>query len=204
MLGLIEAPPRTRHSTRLASVLARRRAFIFAPMFGLAVALAYLRPTPLPRPVVVSALSVIVLCWLLRIYATGYRTWVHTSGVDRYLMSAGPYAYVRHPLYVANGLAGAAALVVAGQLEILAVYMASYFLVTGAIVRREESALDERFGAGHSVYRARVPAFFPLPGRSVPPEARKGRFSWEPVRRSFEVWKLAVIIAGSAWIVAHS
>src|ERR1700722_10238901 len=88
-----EAPGRREsQSARLGRLLARRRAWIFAPLFALGGALALVRPEPLPRGATVLASSVLLLSYLLRLWATGYRTWVHKSGAPRYLMSAGPYA----------------------------------------------------------------------------------------------------------------
>jgi len=197
------ASRRESRSARLGRVLARRRPWIFAPLFALACALSFVRPEPFPRGPALAAASVLISAWLLRVWATGYRTWVHKSGASRYLMSAGPYAYIRHPLYVANGVAGAAALVVLWQPELLAAYAACYLLVTAFIIIREEEALGGRFGADHAVYRASVPMFCPLPGRAVPSGKRQGRFSWEPVRTSFEMWKLAGIAVAAAFFLSR-
>ncbi len=200
MTVTLQASPRQEsRSARLGRVLARRRAWIFSPLFLLACVLAATRPAALPRAASQAAALVVIASWVLRVWATGYRTWVHKSGASRYLMSAGPYAYIRHPLYLANGLSGAAALVVLGQLELLAPYAVSYAVVTAFIVLREEEALLSRFGAEHEGYRESVPMFCPLPGRAVPSEQRQGRFSWEPVRSSFEVWKLAGIVAATTF-----
>src|SRR5438067_1025194 len=135
MLGTLESPPRREgRSARWARVLARRRAWIFAPLFLLALGLTLARPAPLPREALLAAAGLVLSSWLLRLWATGYRTWVHTSGVPRYLMSAGPYAYVRHPLYVANGIAGTAALVALGRFELMAAYVVGFAVVTAFIV----------------------------------------------------------------------
>ncbi len=200
MLGSLEAPPREdTRAARLARLLARRRAFIFVPLFLLAIGLAIRAVAPPPREVIAAAGAVVLGCWSLRVWATGYRSWMHNDGAARYLMSAGPYARIRHPLYLANGVSGAAALVGLGQYELLAVYSVAYVLVTALIVRREEEALERRFGADHAAYRASVPGFLPIPGRSMPAAARRGEFSWDPVRRGFEVWKLAVITGIVTW-----
>src|SRR6478672_10624774 len=109
---ILEEPETTRResrSARLGRVLARRRAWIFAPLFLAACSLALARPERTPRGAAFASAGVVLAAWLLRVWATGYRTWVHKSGSPRYLMSAGPYAYIRHPLYVANGVSGAAA-----------------------------------------------------------------------------------------------
>jgi protein-S-isoprenylcysteine O-methyltransferase Ste14 len=188
---------------RLGRVLARRRACIFAPLFVAAGALTLARPTHPPRIGVAVAACVLLAAWLLRVWATGYRTWVHKSGAARYLMSAGPYAYIRHPLYLANGVSGGAALVVLGQLELLGAYAVIYAFVTAFVVLREEQALLARFGQEHEDYRESVPMFCPRPGRVVPSEKRLGRFSWEPVRSSFEVWKLAGIVLATAFFLGR-
>lgn len=205
MQALIEGAPRLEtRAARAARLIAKKRSRIFAPIFIAAFALGVLRPSStVPREVMIAATGVVFASWLLRIWATGYRSWVHKDGVDRHHMSAGPYAHVRHPLYVANGVAGGAALVVWGQLELLAVYGVLYLLVTSIIVRREEDALVGRFRSVHAEYRAQVPAFFPLPGHSMPRERREGRFAWAPVHRGHEVGKLAVIVVLFVWFLSR-
>lgn len=187
-----DAPPGRRpRDGRLGKVLARRRPAIFAPLFLGAIALTVYDHARPPVGVAVAATVVLGVSWLLRIWATGYRTWVRGSGGVRHLMRAGPYAHLRHPLYVANGLAGAAALVLLGRLELLAVYLPLYALVTAAIVAREEQALDERYGREHDSYSALVPRFIPVPWRRVAASERAGTFSWRPIASGLELWKLA-------------
>ncbi|HZV01732.1 MAG TPA: methyltransferase [Planctomycetota bacterium] len=199
MPSVLEVQPRSEsRSCRLGRVLARRRAVIFAPLFAAAVIFRH----ELPRAWLLPAAVILPLAFALRLWATGYRTWLHGSGAPRYLMSAGPYAYVRHPLYVANGVAGAAALVLFGRLELLAVYSVAFVVTTAFIVLREERALALRFGSEHRGYRATVPAFCPLPGRAMPRESRRGRFSWQPVRAGLEAWKLAFVALLAFYCVA--
>lgn len=176
---------------RLGKVLARRRPFIFAPLFLAALVVSFCDRTHATGWIAVGASLVLAAAWGVRVWATGYRTWVRGSGGVRHLMSAGPYAHVRHPLYVANGVAGAAALVLLGRFEVLALYVPLYAFVTAAIVAREEEALDERYGPEHAAYSALVPRFVPLPGRSVARAERAGDFSWLPVASGLELWKLA-------------
>jgi protein-S-isoprenylcysteine O-methyltransferase Ste14 len=206
MTVAVETLPQRRESRSawLGRTLARKRAWIFAPFFVAALLLSLLRPQPLSRGVTLGGALALVALYAVRVWATGYRTWVHKSGAPRYLMSAGPYAYVRHPLYATNGLCGVAALVVLGRLELLAPYVAVVTLVTALVVLREEGALAGRFGAEHASYRASVPAFCPVPGRTLPHEKRRGRFSWEPVRSSFELWKFLGIAVAAAFFVARA
>ena len=199
MLETVETDRVVRHraeqrwppSYRLGKILARRRSAIFTPLFLLALGLAFYQQARPPFAVAIAATVVLAAAWLLRIWATGYRTWVRGSGGVRHLMKAGPYAHVRHPLYVANGVAGAAALALLGRFDVLAVYVPVYALVIAAIVAREEGALDERYGIEHEAYRANVPRFVPRPWRRVARAERQGTFSWRPVVSGLELWKLA-------------
>jgi protein-S-isoprenylcysteine O-methyltransferase Ste14 len=184
VLEALRARPRPRK-------LVSRRAVLFAPLFVLALAHALLDPARARFAVAAPAIAVMLLAYAFRVWCTGYRTWIRKGGTPRYLMSAGPYARIRHPLYLANGLAGAAALVAFERWAFLAVYVPAYAITTALVVAREEDALAERFGASHARYRAQVPAFFPLPGRSRPLEEREGAFERRPVVAQWEHLKLA-------------
>jgi protein-S-isoprenylcysteine O-methyltransferase Ste14 len=204
MPGVVETevrPTARSRSARLGKALVGKRALIFAPLFLAAIALALADPV---RPALAQTLAggaVAVLAYALRLWATGYRTWVRKSGAARYLMSAGPYASMRHPLYFANGLAGAGALVALARYELLLVYLPLYLVVIGLVVVREEEALAERFGAEHAGYRAAVPGFFPVPWRRYPYASRRGEFSWQPLRTQQELWKFAGVLALVAFFV---
>jgi protein-S-isoprenylcysteine O-methyltransferase Ste14 len=75
------------------------------------------------------------------------------------LVTSGPYAIVRHPIY--TGLLLAAW----GSLLIYATWTTAYFAVFAPAVlmrsRREEAALSEEFGEQWQEYYKRVPAFVP-------------------------------------------
>lgn len=77
------------------------------------------------------------------------------------LATAGPYALVRHPLYLGSFL------IALGLVEIMEdrLALAAVVLVTFAIyiptIRREERFLAERFGAAWQRYAAGTPAFLP-------------------------------------------
>jgi protein-S-isoprenylcysteine O-methyltransferase Ste14 len=118
----------------------------------------------------------------LRCWAVGYSG--VTTRADRVtapaLTTAGPYAYVRNPLYLGNFLTalgftlaftGAvspktrAALTLGGLGMMLGVY--------AAIVPLEEAYLRATFGAAFDEYVARVPRLLP---RLSPSEPREGRY----------------------------
>ncbi len=75
------------------------------------------------------------------------------------LVTSGPYAFVRHPMYVGLLLAAW------GSLLIYFTWTTAYFAVFAPAVlmrsRREEIALAAEFGEQWTEYCKRVPAFFP-------------------------------------------
>jgi protein-S-isoprenylcysteine O-methyltransferase Ste14 len=126
----------------------------------------------------------------LRCWAVGF-SGVTTRGdtvTAPALVTAGPYAYVRNPLYVGNFLtalgftiaftgalspARRALLAIAGLGTMLAVY--------AAIVPLEEAYLRERFGEPFEDYVARVPRLVP---RTAPSEPQLGTYDPSVIARA--------------------
>ncbi|MGD8574359.1 MAG: isoprenylcysteine carboxylmethyltransferase family protein [Gammaproteobacteria bacterium] len=89
---------------------------------------------------------------------------------DHELITAGPYGYVRHPIYTGLfGLLIATGLALSLPLVLVAA-MAIFFLATRWRIALEERLLRERFGNAYVDYAANVPAFIPwrLSRRSAP------------------------------------
>ncbi|HEY1206903.1 MAG: isoprenylcysteine carboxylmethyltransferase family protein [Bryobacteraceae bacterium] len=79
------------------------------------------------------------------------------------LIVAGPYRYVRHPIYTALfGLALATGLAVS-RWPAIPIFAVLYVAGTVIRVRAEERLLRAEFGAEFEDYARRVPAFIPLP-----------------------------------------
>lgn len=78
---------------------------------------------------------------------------------DQQLVTSGPYAIIRHPIYVGVLLAAW------GSLLIYATWTTVYFAVFGPVVllrsKREEAALAAEFGEQWQAYCKDVPAFLP-------------------------------------------
>lgn len=75
------------------------------------------------------------------------------------LVTSGPYAIVRHPMYVGLAIAALGALLLYQTWTTLAFVTALPVLVVRA--KREDEVLADRFGAEWEAYRDRVPAWIP-------------------------------------------
>ena len=109
---------------------------------------------------VVAAASVLAVHWILRTLGANVSETVLTKERHQ-LVTGGPYAWVRHPLYT-NGLALflGLALMQASWFGFLATLVALVG-ISVVVIPREEQALEARFGAQFRAYRART-------GRLVP------------------------------------
>lgn len=102
--------------------------------------------------------------------------WKRIYRANGTLVTAGPYAVVRHPQY------SALFLIILGALvqwpTILTVLMAPALVVAYVgLAWREEGELEARFGEAYRAYRCRVPGFVPaprLPGMEPERNARPG------------------------------
>jgi len=117
----------------------------------------------------------------IRCWAVGYSgttTRGDTLAAPR-LVTAGPYAHVRNPLYLGNFLTalgftvaftgGNAPLVRAGlAVLVLGIMLAVYV----TIVPYEEAYLLQTFGQAYKDYAARVPAVIPLAASAQPQQGR--------------------------------
>lgn len=132
-------------------------------------------------------LIVAVLGELLRVWGVGYAG--KTTRGDKveapFLVTAGPFAFVRNPLYIGNGTTGlgftiiacgATSPVVTAILFIL--WFLFYFTVYGVIIPHEEEFLQKTFGEPYTEYCKHVKRILP---RLLPYAKAQGTFRWEPV-----------------------
>ena len=121
------------------------------------------------------------------------------------LTVSGPYAHLRHPLYLGSAfiLAGFA---LAGAEPIFAIVVLGYFLIVFVpVMRREEQ--ERRAGAAdlYAAYAAQVPALWPRL-RPAQLEGAANRFDWQQYSRNRE-WRagagcvllLALLYAKMVW-----
>lgn len=114
-------------------------------------------------PQLVLILVGIALAESVRIWAVGYAgsaTRTRGDTVPR-LIHAGPFRYVRNPLYLAN-IAIYTLCGVAFGLGAWSVLVTLYFAIQYSfIVAFEEDTLQREFGVAYDFYRARVPRWVP-------------------------------------------
>ena len=124
-----------------------------------------------PRPLfgeyqmagIVISLGLIVLGLALRTWAggcAGEHTREATIEAPR-LVTGGPFAYVRNPIYLASVVLGLGMVLLIGDPMLLAPYIAVFVFLYGAIVPAEEEFLRNKFGAAYEHYSAHVPRAWP-------------------------------------------
>ena len=122
----------------------------------------------------IGGLAVIVAGVLLRMWALGQPGLVRIAEERSSApVTSGPYAYVRHPVYIANGLVGVGVGLIAENALALLILPAITCLLYRLIVPAEEAQLRDRFGTAYANYCARVPRWVPT---------RVSLTSWSPPR----------------------
>ncbi|MFZ0549110.1 MAG: isoprenylcysteine carboxylmethyltransferase family protein [Candidatus Promineifilaceae bacterium] len=81
----------------------------------------------------------------------------------QYLIESGPYAYVRHPIYLSFFIFGLGLLLLNPALPVVLI-LAYIFWDYGRLVSEEEKMLGDKI-PGYQEYINRTSRFFPLPGK---------------------------------------
>lgn len=181
-----------RNPIRLKNVRAR-----FIP-FYLAAGLLLWLVEPNPRAYGVGLVAVLAGA-ALRSWGAG-----HLVKTDE-LTVTGPYARVRHPLYVGTLLVATGFALIVGSWPAavaLALFLPWFFL--RYYPRKEESEsrrLEERFGPAFAAYRAAVPALIPrltpwTPAPGVEMPARDGRWRLARYSENNELGTLLALVVG--------
>ena len=130
--------------------------------WGLCAAAILIFPVYFSLARLFSAIPLLIIGQSLRFWAAGfipkYRTLV--VGAPN-LVTSGPYAWMRNPLYLGNGIMGLGWGLMAGwiwEAEFAVIYFALYPLT---IIPFEEKFLMERFGDEYASYRKNTPSLFP-------------------------------------------
>jgi len=167
--------------------------------------IARARKRPLAR---LFGLPLIVAGELLRLAALrhiGPTTRTREICADR-LVTSGPYAWVRHPLYLANALKIAGMLLFAGDLPAGILSAFFYILEFSTMIPYEEAFLKDKFPESFESWAARTPAFIPsCPETAEERTERVPKWSWGEAfwseRRTFASTGLILVACtiAAAW-----
>jgi protein-S-isoprenylcysteine O-methyltransferase Ste14 len=169
----------------LVAFLFRRRTLIV--LVGIVAMVPWARPQ---GPMLAAGIMLNLVAEAFRIWAAG------TIRKTEELTTVGPYAYVRHPLYVGSFLLAIGYALMSGRWGSFLFVVPLFCLVYGAAVTTEEAMLHKLFGQQYAEYCRHVPRFFPRITRGRRREP--GRFDWRQVAANKEYVNLIwmVVLSG--------
>src|SRR5262249_16342632 len=162
----------------------------------------WLAPSPSPgsEAAISFTRAVIIAGGLLVFASAALRTWasaylrtdvVHdTAQHSEALVAAGPFRYLRNPIYLCNISMAVGLGVLASRLGWLFIVAASWLFVY-RLIFREEAALRESQGESYLAYCRAVPRFWPALTPRLPMGNREPRWGQPSAGGSF-VWPFAV------------
>jgi protein-S-isoprenylcysteine O-methyltransferase Ste14 len=120
---------------------------------------------------------------------------------DAELMTQGPYAHTRNPLYLGSLLLGLGAVVAGGRWWFVAAFLVFFIAVYGPTMKREEVLLENLFGEHYRSYAANVPLLAPklLPYRTIAKNG-DGKFSLQRYRANREFDALVGALLGFGFL----
>jgi protein-S-isoprenylcysteine O-methyltransferase Ste14 len=179
----------------------------YTPIPFLIVMVLFARPTVLSLALGLG----IVVCgecirfWGVSIVGSETRTTGTVGGT--YLITTGPFAYVRNPLYLGNMLLYAGVGVMSRALFpwLLAVAVLWFYVQYYLIVSKEEEYLAQRFGAEYAEYKKHVWRFWPravkYEGAGVPPKSVDPKEGFASERRTLQAIVLVTLLITMIYIV---
>jgi protein-S-isoprenylcysteine O-methyltransferase Ste14 len=142
------------------------RAFIFRTR-GLYLALSitvilllkHATGSRVPGSVYFASLVLGILVLAVRMWAAGFIGRTARSGQTHadVLLTAGPYAYVRNPMYLTALILGLLFGVMSGLWFAPLIWLGAYAFVYSQVIPYEEQYLREKFGQAYDEYRRHVP-----------------------------------------------
>jgi protein-S-isoprenylcysteine O-methyltransferase Ste14 len=148
-------------------------------------------------PLTIAGIAVVALGEALRLWGVHHIGVISRTRSDRLgpLIAAGPFAFVRNPLYLGN-IALWVGFALSGRLIwMVPIVVAVLGLGYHAIVRWEERLLTSRLGDRYRSYMSSVPRWIPRIGAITPPAAATPGRSWSETLFS-ERGTLIAIAAG--------
>ena len=169
------------------------------------IAVAVLWPTPGGLSLWRAAAAAVLIaageiCRFAAVGVAGKCTRTRGANVKE-LVTDGPFARVRNPLYVGNFILAYGLVVLSKVTWLLWAFPAAFFLQYAAIVAWEERVLSGSFGAAYEDYRREVPAWIPSRRPFARPSAHAFRrdIAWRSERDSLR----AIAIVATALVLKH-
>ena len=119
------------------------------------------------------------------------------------LMTSGPFALCRNPLYVGNLLLWAGFSVWSGLLWMLPVTLGVFGAYYASIIGWEEALLTERFGEDYVRYCRETPRWWPRLSRLGSALASSALHGWREVAFSERGTLLAIVLGGALLALRH-
>jgi protein-S-isoprenylcysteine O-methyltransferase Ste14 len=188
-----------------------RRLFGWRLIVGLAVAavgIEWLAPVPFFAPGHRLGQSMAIL---VAVAGLALRAWgsgcagghTRTAQIEApQLVTGGPFAYVRNPIYTGTMCLGFGMAGLIGDPKAYLLAALAFGILYVGIVPAEEEFLSRQFGAAYAKYRAEVPRFLPRL-RPWPGRVRPG-FQWRAARGELGIalWAAGIYLAllGEEWL----
>lgn len=181
----------------------------YTPLPFLLVMVVFAEPTNMSLTIgfAIIVLGEAIRFWGVSIAGSETRTTGTVGGT--YLITNGPFAFVRNPLYVGNMLLylGVGVMSMALFPWLLIVAAVWFYIQYTLIVSKEEEYLAERFGGDYEHYREKVPRFFPRLTPFVaphpPPKQVRASEGFASERRTLQAIGLVTLLLVGIYIVQH-
>ncbi len=181
----------------------------YTPLPFLLVMVVFARPTLMSMAIGFAIMMVgeAIRFWGVSIAGSETRTTGSVGGT--FLITNGPFAFVRNPLYVGNMLLyiGVGIMSMALFPWLLIVAAVWFYLQYTLIVSQEEEYLAGQFGADFEHYRHHVPRFVPRPTPYVapvpPPKRVRTSEGFASERRTLQAIGLVTLLIVAMYFVQH-
>ncbi len=181
----------------------------YTPLPFLLVMVIFAKPTLTSLAVgfAIILLGEAIRFWGVSIAGSETRTTGTVGGT--YLITNGPFAFVRNPLYVGNMLLyiGVGVMSMALFPWLLIVATIWFYIQYTLIVSKEEEYLAERFGADYEHYRRSVRRFSPRSTPYVapnpPPKQVRTSEGFASERRTLQAIGLVTLVIVGMYIIQH-
>jgi protein-S-isoprenylcysteine O-methyltransferase Ste14 len=197
-----EASTLTPRLARFGRVVFPRRLWVGLLVVGLAAFLV--EPRALPWPWQAASLALVLLGLAGRAWAAGCAG-RHTREARieaPRLVTGGPFAHVRNPIYLASILLGFGMVGLVGDPWLLALHLGVCVLLYAGIVPAEEQFLREKFGRDYLRYCAHVPRLWPRmrAWEGAQPADYDGRAWLDQARLALILAAIYAGLHGAAWL----